>query len=479
MWESSVTRQLFSKLSTYGGRYQIRYRQFSLFCLLLVGASLGLSWSIKKSVQSFSSSQKSSNFSSSQNLGDYVETSSKQASSQEDQTLSSPLYSDSPSDSSPKATSSGKIMETEKIRIQKRETLRKILLRAGIPKDSLSRASDSLLKVCSQKELVSGLEIQVRKHKGFFKELSFKPDFGQEIRLLALEEGKFSAQKLNLKIKKKTECLSGRIRSSLYHDATKAGVPSAVVKQMVQILSHTVDFDDFKKDDFFEVVFQRLEDSANRQKFGDLTYVGVTVGGDPIRIYMMKKSNGEIAYYHEDGSSLRKGLLRTPVDSAVMSSGFGPRPHPVLKHTRFHAGVDFRAAPGTRVMSAGDGVVIYSGWKGGYGNCIMIRHNSEYTTLYAHLQKILPKARRGARVKMGDTIGHVGSTGLCTGPHLHHEVLRWGKPINPAKVHSISGRKLTGKSFHRLRSQVRSIESYFASRPQGSLIASKKKSRLG
>jgi murein DD-endopeptidase MepM/ murein hydrolase activator NlpD len=372
----------------------------------------------------------------------------------------------------------GASVAIHKIKSQKRDSLKNILLKVGIPKESIAQASQALLKLYPQKEVASGLEITFKKHKGQFKELSFSPDFGEEIRLISHEKGKFSGQKLHLKVKKKLECMGGRINSSLYNDALKAGVPIPIVKQMINVLSHAVDFDELQKGDVFEVMYNGMQDGSHRKKFGELSYAAVTVGGEPMRVYLFKKPNGDLSYYHEDGSCVQKGLLRTPVDSAVTSK-FGPRLHPVLKYTRMHTGVDFGASPGTRVMSAGDGVIIHAAWKGSYGNCVVIRHNNEFTTLYAHLKKFSPKIRRGARVKQGDVIGYVGSTGLCSGPHLHHEVWKYGKPINPAKVHHLSGSKLTGKPLRRLKSHIRSVDLQFAARPNGSLIASLQKTRVG
>ena len=162
-------------------------------------------------------------------------------------------------------------------------------------------------------------------------------------------------------------------------------------------------------------------------------------------------------YYNERGESVRKALLKTPIDGARLTSGFGSRMHPILGYSAFHKGVDFGAPSGTPIQAAGDGVVEMSGWFGGYGNYVRLKHNGEYSTAYAHLSRYAPGIKEGARVKQGQIVGYVGTTGRSTGAHLHYEVLRRGAQINPMGVKFPTGRKLDGielVAFKRIRGEV-------------------------
>ncbi|MDE0781369.1 MAG: M23 family metallopeptidase, partial [Alphaproteobacteria bacterium] len=233
---------------------------------------------------------------------------------------------------------------------------------------------------------------------------------------------------------------------SLFVNARNAGVPISVLVELVRIFSFDVDFQrDIWRDDKFEVMFER-----QRNKDGDVVnngkilYAKLALRGTELPLYSFNNSEGNIDYFNEKGEGVRKALMKTPIDGARLSSRFGKRKHPILGYTRKHSGVDFAAPKGTPIYAAGDGSIVTAGTKGGYGKYIKIRHNSTYSTAYAHLNAYGPGIRRGKRVRQGQVIGYVGTTGRSTGPHLHYEVHRGGRQINPLTLKLPSGEKLKG-----------------------------------
>src|SRR5262249_41810570 len=256
------------------------------------------------------------------------------------------------------------------------------------------------------------------------------------------------------------------IRSSLYDAGKDAGVPMPVMGEMIKAMSFDVDFQrDIHPGDNFEILYEQYRDAQGRPvKTGTILYAGLVLGGKPVEFYGFTTADGRSDFYAPNGDSVRKALLRTPVDGFRITSGFGMRMHPLLGYTKLHKGIDFGAPPGTPIYAAGDGVVEEAGRKGGYGNYIRLRHNGTYSTAYAHLSRFAKQIRVGARVRQGEVIGYVGSTGEATGPHLHYEVLVAGNQINPLSVKLPTGQKLAGAdkerfglvrtSVDRLRQQI-------------------------
>jgi murein DD-endopeptidase MepM/ murein hydrolase activator NlpD len=188
-----------------------------------------------------------------------------------------------------------------------------------------------------------------------------------------------------------------------------------------------------------------------------------------LRFFRFEGRDGDVDYYDPRGRGVRKALLRTPIDGARLSSGFGLRRHPVLGFSRMHKGVDFAAPSGTPIQAAGDGVVEVAGWQGSYGNYVRIRHAANYSTAYGHMSRIGVKA--GQRVKQGQVVGSVGSTGVSTGPHLHYETLREGQHINPLSIKLPAGRQLEGRELAQFQNQVDEVERRMAATPVRSLLA--------
>ncbi|MCK5275569.1 MAG: M23 family metallopeptidase, partial [Alphaproteobacteria bacterium] len=214
----------------------------------------------------------------------------------------------------------------------------------------------------------------------------------------------------------------------------------------IRIFSWDVDFQrDIRKGDGFEVMYERFfDDNGELAHNGEVVYASLTLSGKRHAVYRHILKNGDVDYFDEKGQSAKKALMRTPIDGARLSSGFGKRKHPILGYTKMHKGLDFAAPRGTPIYAAGNGTVNYAGKKGGYGNYVRIRHNGTYQTAYAHMSGIARGVRKGKRVNQGQVIGYVGTTGRSTGNHLHYEVIRNGKFINSRRMHLPSGKALKG-----------------------------------
>lgn len=243
---------------------------------------------------------------------------------------------------------------------------------------------------------------------------------------------------------------SGIIDDSLFLAAQKQGLPQATIVELIRIFSYDVDFQrEIRKGDQFEIFYERKisEDGRNVQE-GDILYARLNIKGEDIHLYRHVPEGKDFAeYFHEDGQSSKKALMKTPIEGARLSSNYGRRKHPVLGYTRMHKGVDFSAPTGTPIMAAGDGVIERANWFGSFGNYVRIRHNGSYHTAYAHMSKYGRGIKKGVRVRQGQIIGYVGATGRVTGRHLHYEVHKDGKQINPLTLKMPSGIKLTGAPF--------------------------------
>jgi len=246
------------------------------------------------------------------------------------------------------------------------------------------------------------------------------------------------------------------IDSSLYASAARSGIPASIVAEMIRIYSYEIDFQrDIREGDVVEILYEIYEtEDGDFARYGDVLFANLIVSGEEMPVYRSEAYKKSGDYFHEDGRSMKRTLMQTPVDGARMSSGYGMRRHPVLGYNKMHKGIDFAAPRGTPIYAAGDGVVEKAGRLGGYGNYLRIRHNSSLKTAYAHLQKFAKGVKKGKRVKQGDVIGYIGSTGRSTGPHLHFEVLKNGKQVNPKSIKSSSGRKLSGKHLATFKANI-------------------------
>jgi len=238
----------------------------------------------------------------------------------------------------------------------------------------------------------------------------------------------------------------GVIKNSLYNTAIELGIKPNTIIQFARLYGFQVDFQrDIWKNDSFQIIYEEFKSQdGSIVETGDIIYANLNIQNRNLQLYRFKYKNN-IDYFDENGKSIIKTLMKTPINGARLSSSFGNRKHPILGFTKMHTGTDFAAPKGTPIMASGDGVIIKSSWCGGGGNCVKIKHNSTYQTVYAHMSKFGRGIKKGVRVKQGQIIGYVGSTGLSTGPHLHYEVIENGRKVNSQKLKLPSGKILKGK----------------------------------
>ncbi len=250
-----------------------------------------------------------------------------------------------------------------------------------------------------------------------------------------------------LKLYKKEVVVKKEIRNNLYSAAVEAGIEPNIIIEFARIFGFEVDFQrDIRKGNWFEILYERLEDDNNVVKdTGKIIYASMFVNGEEINLYNFKDNN-EIGYYDIKGKSIVKSLMKTPINGARLSSSFGMRKHPILGYNKMHRGTDFAAPSGTPIMASGSGTITRARWCGGGGNCVKIKHNSTYETVYAHMKNFARGIKEGKKVKQGQIIGYVGSTGLSTGPHLHYEVIVNGKKVNSQRLKLPSGKILKGEA---------------------------------
>jgi len=251
-----------------------------------------------------------------------------------------------------------------------------------------------------------------------------------------------------LKLYKKEIVVKNEIKNNLYSAAIESGLEPNVIVKFARIFGFEVDFQrDIRKGDWFEILYERFEDDNNVvQDTGKIIYASMFVNGAEINLYNFKDGSDDIGFYDIKGKSIVKSLMKTPINGARLSSSFGNRKHPILGYTKLHTGTDFAAPSGTPIMASGAGKIIRSRWCGGGGNCVKIKHNSTYQTVYAHMKSFARGIKEGRKVKQGQIIGYVGSTGMSTGPHLHYEVIVNGRKVNSQKLKLPSGKILKGSA---------------------------------
>jgi len=335
--------------------------------------------------------------------------------------------------------------------VGKGDTLLDALLRAGASVLEARDAIDALRGVFNPRSLKPGLALTVTfgpssAGRDRLLRVSLPTSIDRTVKVERGDAEVFNAFRVVRPLARETVRAEGVIRSSLYEDGIAAGLPAPLLAELIRAFSYDVDFQrEIQAGDRFEVAFERLSDGRGQfVKAGDIIYAALTLSGRTLKIYRYTPRQGISDYFNERGESVRKALLRTPVDGARLTSGFGMRTHPILGYSTMHRGVDFGAPPGTPIMAAGDGIIDMAGWNAGYGNYVRLRHNEQYSTAYAHMSRIASGIRKGARVRQGQIIGYIGMTGLATGPHLHYEVLVHNQQINPLSVKLPTGTKLAG-----------------------------------
>jgi murein DD-endopeptidase MepM/ murein hydrolase activator NlpD len=365
------------------------------------------------------------------------------------------------------------------VAIQPGDTLMNVLVRAGLTRTEADNAIRALAKLYSPRRLRPGQELSLNitsarddaaadgKPTTTLTALTFHASVEEDVEVRRNERGGFVARKITHPLRTRHQRAVGTITDSLFLAAQRYQLPTPVLLQLVQLFSFDVDFQrDIQSGDHFEVLFEsKYTEDGELARHGDILFARLTLSGTDVPLYRFVMANGDIDYFNEKGESVRKALMKTPIDGARLSSRYGRRKHPILGYTRMHRGVDFAARRGTPVMAAGDGKIDYAGRKGGYGKYVRIRHNSDYKTAYAHLHKYGRGIRGGKRVRQGQIIGYVGSTGRSTGPHLHYEILRNNRQINPLGLKLPSGIKLKGKRLARFQHERGKLDIALANAP--------------
>ena len=256
----------------------------------------------------------------------------------------------------------------------------------------------------------------------------------------------FEYLEINTDLNKRFSYKEGKITQSLYKTATNLKIQPNIIVEFARLYGFQIDFQrDIRKNDSFQIIYEVFEDDNKKIiETGKIIFANMILRRQENELYFFENKKKE-GHYDKNGKSAKKALMKTPINGARLSSRFGMRKHPILGFNKLHRGTDFAAPEGTPVMASGDGIVIRSRWCGGGGNCVKIKHNSTYSTVYAHLSKFASGIKEGVRVKQGRVIGYVGSTGMSTGPHLHYEVIENGKKINSQKLKLPSGKSLGGE----------------------------------
>ena len=260
------------------------------------------------------------------------------------------------------------------------------------------------------------------------------------------DKDKFISRVITKNFKKKVVYKETIIKDSLYNSAINLNINPNIILEFARLYGFQIDFQrDIWKDDSFQIIYEEFV-NENKEVIdtGEIIFANLNLQNTDYQLYKFEYAKNKIDYFDENGKSVKKTLMKTPINGARLSSSYGKRKHPILGYTKMHTGTDFAAPTGTPIMASGDGKIMKAGWCGGGGNCVKIKHNNVYQTVYAHMSKFGRGIKRGTRVKQGQIIGYVGSTGLSTGPHLHYEVIENGKKVNSQKLKLPSGKVLKG-----------------------------------
>ena len=364
--------------------------------------------------------------------------------------------------------------------IRKGDTLSDALTRAGGTREEAEAAIVAFRQVHNPRRLQVGQTLSLSfdpangsngVHRLASIALDVAPD--RDVVVTLGDDGIFLPSVVDRPLDRILQRTFGAVDTSLYDAALAAGMPNQVFMEMVHIFSYDVDFQrDIQPGNRFEVLYEAAYDMAGEfVENGPLLYARLGAGERMIELFRYQPDEGPADYLDARGASVRKALMRTPINGARLSSGFGMRKHPILGYNKKHLGVDFAAPTGTPIFAAGDGTISMIGRHGNFGKYVRVRHNGTYSTGYAHLSGYAKGMKRGKRVRQGQVIGFVGSTGMSTGPHLHYEVLRGNSRINPMKLKLPAGRKLEGTELASFRQQVQKIKILLAEAPAVTHVA--------
>ena len=334
-------------------------------------------------------------------------------------------------------------------RIDVGETFDKILEQYSVEKSEILQIKKELSKKINLNKLNINQKLQftIDQTNYLIKEFIFQVSNTEKIYLTREKNSdQFDQKIIATKLNKNIIYGESIILESLYKSANNQKIPANIIIEFARIYGFQVDFQrDIRKQDSFQILYEAfLDDKKNIIETGNILYANLKLSGEDNSLYYFdsKKSEG---HYDKNGKSIQKALMKTPINGARLSSSFGMRKHPIDGFNKMHRGTDFAAPMGTPIMASGDGIIKKAGWCGGGGNCVVIKHNSTYQTVYAHMSKFAKSIRKGVRVKQGQVIGYVGSTGKSTGPHLHYEVIVNGEKINSQTLKLPSGKVLKGE----------------------------------
>ena len=339
-------------------------------------------------------------------------------------------------------------------------TLMAGLLRLGIDRAEADAAVDALRSVFDPRRIRAGQIVEVWRDGSGLASVAMSHEPGRKV-VVDRSGGGYAASRIELPLERRVDVATGRIDSSLYQAAVESGVPLPVLADMIRAYSFDVDFQrEIRAGDRFALMYESFVDGGGEPvRHGHPVYMALSLSGVALPAYRFVPESGYADYFNDKGESIRKALLRTPVDGARITSKYGMRT--LFGYTRMHKGLDFGVPTGTPVVAAGNGVVEYIGWNGSYGNYIRLRHNGTYKTAYAHLHGFATGLKHGSRVHQGQTIGYVGNTGRSTGPHLHYEVLVNNRHINPLDVRLPAGEILAGDELVRFYGERDALDAQF------------------
>ena len=333
-------------------------------------------------------------------------------------------------------------------KVQPGETFDNILKGYSVEEREISEIKKKLQKKVNLNKLNTNQKVKfvINQADNIIKEFTFQLSTTEKIYLTRnTKTDQFNQKIIVTKLKKKILYKENVILQSLYKSAVEKKISANIIIEFARIYGFQIDFQrDIRKRDSFQILYEVfVDDNGKILENGNIIFANLRLTGENNELYFFDKKDSE-GHYDKNGKSIKKALMKTPINGARLSSPFGMRKHPIDGFNKMHRGTDFAAPMGTPIKASGDGVIKKAGWCGGGGNCVVIKHNSTYKTVYAHMSKFATGIRGGVRVKQGQTIGYVGSTGKSTGPHLHYEVIVNGKKINSQKLKLPSGKILKG-----------------------------------
>ena len=339
------------------------------------------------------------------------------------------------------------------IQVSKGDNFAKVLKKAGIKNSDIDKIIINGKDTYNFSKIYLGDVVKIfsRYEENLLEKFKLIYRFSntEELIVSLNEEQNFEYEVNEIPLESEKVYVKGTIKTSLYEAMKDAGLSELAITEVIRIYSFDVDFQrDIYENDSFELLFtKKINEEGKTVEIEDPEYLQLTSRGTPLKYYLFTTPEFS-EYFDEKGKGMTKSLMKTPINGARLSSGFGYRKHPILGYNKLHKGVDFAAPSGTPIFAAGNGVVEFAGKNGAYGNYVRIRHDGTFKTAYAHMKGFKKGIYDGARVKQGDIIGYVGTTGRSTGPHLHYEIIQNGEQMNPAKLKLPSGRKLNEKELN-------------------------------